>query len=62
SLEAEQGSGNIAKTQTKATSSRPSSLRTSSEGGPGYHFTMRDIHVQARPERVSNLPNKPPLG
>ncbi|GKB71765.1 hypothetical protein Tco_0933177, partial [Tanacetum coccineum] len=51
SLEAEQGSGNISKTQTKATS----------EGGPGYHFTMGDIPVQARPERVSNLPNKPPL-
>nr|GEU71075.1 ribonuclease H-like domain-containing protein [Tanacetum cinerariifolium] len=31
SLEAEQGSGNISKTQTKATPSRPSSLRTSSE-------------------------------
>ncbi|GJW86867.1 hypothetical protein Tco_0162207 [Tanacetum coccineum] len=35
SLEAEQGSGNIAKTQTKATSSGPSSPRTSLEGGPG---------------------------
>ncbi|GKB85769.1 RNA-directed DNA polymerase, eukaryota, reverse transcriptase zinc-binding domain protein, partial [Tanacetum coccineum] len=61
SLEAEQGSGNIAKTQTKATSYGPSSPRTSSECGPGYHFTMRDIPVQARPERVSNLPNEPPL-
>ncbi|GKB54623.1 hypothetical protein Tco_0905376 [Tanacetum coccineum] len=61
SLEAEQGSGNIAKTQTKATSSGPSSPRTSSEGGPGCHFTMGDIPVQARPERVSNLPNEPPL-
>ncbi|GKD63081.1 hypothetical protein Tco_1305189 [Tanacetum coccineum] len=62
SLEVEQGSGNIAKTQTKATSSGPSSPRTSSEGGPGCHFTMGDIPVQARPERVSNLPNEPPLG
>ncbi|GJW66861.1 hypothetical protein Tco_0121285 [Tanacetum coccineum] len=53
--------GNIAKTQTKATSSGPSSPRTSSEGGPGCHFTMGDIPVQARPERVSNLPNEPPL-
>ncbi|GKC13688.1 hypothetical protein Tco_1010470 [Tanacetum coccineum] len=61
SIEAEQGSGNIAKTQTKATSSRPSSPRTSSEGGPRCHFTMGDIPIQARPERVSNLPNKPPL-
>ncbi|GKA11661.1 putative ribonuclease H-like domain-containing protein [Tanacetum coccineum] len=61
SLEAEQGSGNIAKTQTMATSSRPRSPRTSSEGGLGCHFTMGDIPVQARPERVSNLPNEPPL-
>ncbi|GKC20460.1 hypothetical protein Tco_1022610 [Tanacetum coccineum] len=61
SLEAEQGSGNIAKTQTKATSSRPKSLRTSLKGGPGCHFTIGDIPVQARPERVSNLPNEPPL-
>nr|GEZ26480.1 hypothetical protein [Tanacetum cinerariifolium] len=35
SLKAEQGSGNISKTQTKATPSGPSSPRTSSEGGPG---------------------------
>ncbi|GKA28097.1 hypothetical protein Tco_0714265 [Tanacetum coccineum] len=62
SLEADQGSGNIAKTQTKATSSRPSSPRTSSEGGPRCHFTMGDIPVQARPKRVSKLPNEPPLG
>ncbi|GJU22549.1 hypothetical protein Tco_1155891 [Tanacetum coccineum] len=40
SLEAEQGSSNISKTQTKATPSRLSSPRTSSEGGPGCHFTM----------------------
>nr|GEV75791.1 uncharacterized mitochondrial protein AtMg00810-like [Tanacetum cinerariifolium] len=40
SLEAEQGSGNIYKTQTKATPSGPSSLRTSSEGGPECHVTM----------------------
>ncbi|GJR87886.1 putative ribonuclease H-like domain-containing protein [Tanacetum coccineum] len=62
SLEAEQGSGNINKTQTKATLSGPSSLRTSSEGGPGYYFSMRDSLVQARPKRLSNLPNEPPLG
>ncbi|GJQ98461.1 hypothetical protein Tco_0009600 [Tanacetum coccineum] len=40
SLEAEQGSGNIFKTQTKATLSRPSSPRTSSEGGPWCHVTI----------------------
>nr|GEW17905.1 hypothetical protein [Tanacetum cinerariifolium] len=61
SLEAEQGSGNIAKTQTKEIPSGPSSPRTSSEGGPGCHFTIRDSPIQARPERVSNLPNEPPL-
>ncbi|GKA91161.1 hypothetical protein Tco_0813031 [Tanacetum coccineum] len=62
SLEAEQGSGNIFKTQTKATPSRPSSPRTSLEGGPWCHVTMRGSSVQARPERLSNLPNEPPLG
>nr|GEW77876.1 hypothetical protein [Tanacetum cinerariifolium] len=56
SLEAEQGSGNISKTQTKAIPSWLSSLRTSSEGGLGCHFTMGDSPVQARPERLSNLP------
>nr|GEV04828.1 hypothetical protein [Tanacetum cinerariifolium] len=61
SLELEQGSGNISKTQTKATPSGPSSLRTSSKGGPGCHFTIRDSPVQARSERLSNLPNEPPL-
>nr|GEX79789.1 retrovirus-related Pol polyprotein from transposon TNT 1-94 [Tanacetum cinerariifolium] len=61
SLAAEQGSGNISKTQTKATPSGPSSPRTSSEG-PGCHFTMGDSLVQATPERLSNLPNEPPLG
>nr|GEU49644.1 hypothetical protein [Tanacetum cinerariifolium] len=40
SLEAEQSSGNISKTQTKATPYGPSSLRTSSEGGLGSHVTM----------------------
>ncbi|GJV57318.1 hypothetical protein Tco_1458323 [Tanacetum coccineum] len=45
SLEAEQGSGNIAKTQAKATPSGPSSPRTSLEGGPGCHFTMGDSPV-----------------
>nr|GEZ54907.1 hypothetical protein [Tanacetum cinerariifolium] len=43
-------SGTISKTQTKATPSGLSSLRTSSKGGPGCHFTMRDSPVQARLE------------
>nr|GFA42472.1 hypothetical protein [Tanacetum cinerariifolium] len=62
SLEAEQGSGNISKTQTKATPLGPSSLRTSLECGLGCPVTMRGSPVQARPKRISNLPNKPPLG
>nr|GEX83170.1 putative ribonuclease H-like domain-containing protein [Tanacetum cinerariifolium] len=61
SSKAEQGSGNISKTQTKATSSGPSSSRTSSEGGPWCHVTMVDIPVQARAKGISNLPNEPPL-
>nr|GEZ61533.1 hypothetical protein [Tanacetum cinerariifolium] len=61
SLEAEQGSGNISQNQTKATPSGLSSPRTSSEGSPGCHFTMRDSLFQARPERLSKLPNEPPL-
>nr|GFD29879.1 hypothetical protein [Tanacetum cinerariifolium] len=30
------------------------------QGGPGCHITMGDSHVQARPERLCNLPNEPP--
>ncbi|GKD03043.1 hypothetical protein Tco_1178017, partial [Tanacetum coccineum] len=45
SLEAEQGSGNIFMTHTKATPCRPSSPRTSSEGGPWCHVTMRGSSV-----------------
>nr|GEU66631.1 glycoprotein-N-acetylgalactosamine 3-beta-galactosyltransferase [Tanacetum cinerariifolium] len=61
SLEAEQGIGNISKTQTKATPSRPNSPRTSSKGGPGCHVTIGGSPLQDRPERLSNLPNEPPL-
>nr|GEZ19065.1 hypothetical protein [Tanacetum cinerariifolium] len=39
-----------------------SSLEADSEGGPGYHVTIGDSSIQARPERLSNLPNEPPLG
>ncbi|GJS47871.1 hypothetical protein Tco_0597992 [Tanacetum coccineum] len=62
SLEAEYGSGNIFKIQTKATPSRPSSPRTSSEGGLWCHVTIGGSSVQARPERLSNLTKEPPLG
>nr|GEY31232.1 hypothetical protein [Tanacetum cinerariifolium] len=40
SLEADQGNGNISKTQTEATPYGPCSLRTSSEGGLGCYVTM----------------------
>nr|GEU40286.1 hypothetical protein [Tanacetum cinerariifolium] len=40
SLETEQSSGNISKTQTKATPSSPTSLRASSKGGLRCHVTM----------------------
>nr|GEU32832.1 ribonuclease H-like domain-containing protein [Tanacetum cinerariifolium] len=43
SVGAEQGSGNMSKTQTKATSSRPSSLRTSSEGGSSEQEEAHEI-------------------
>ncbi|GJR18078.1 uncharacterized mitochondrial protein-like protein [Tanacetum coccineum] len=46
SLEAEQDSGNIAKTQSKATPNEPSSLRTSSGGGPRRQDTMGDTIAQ----------------
>nr|GEU36858.1 hypothetical protein [Tanacetum cinerariifolium] len=62
SLAAEQGSCNIPKTQTKETPSGESSSRTILNGGPECHFTMGDSPVQVRPERLSNLPNEPPLG
>nr|GEW40263.1 hypothetical protein [Tanacetum cinerariifolium] len=54
--------GNISKTQTKATPSGLSSPRTSLEGSPGCHVTIWGSPVQARPKRLSNLPNEPPLG
>nr|GEW40264.1 hypothetical protein [Tanacetum cinerariifolium] len=45
SLGAEKRSGNISKTQTKATPSGPSSPRTSLECGLGCHFTIGDSPV-----------------
>nr|GEU33760.1 hypothetical protein [Tanacetum cinerariifolium] len=57
-LGAEQGSGNYTKSQTKATLSRTSSPRTSSEGGHGCHFTMGDSHeayeTAASPQTVDD--------
>ncbi|GKB65056.1 hypothetical protein Tco_0921242 [Tanacetum coccineum] len=57
SLEAEQDSGNITKTRSKATPNESSSLRTTSGGGPRYQETMGDTIAQTRFENVSKLSN-----
>nr|GEV02163.1 reverse transcriptase [Tanacetum cinerariifolium] len=55
SLEVEQDSGNIAKTQTKATSNEPSSQRATSSDGPRRQDTMRDTFAYTRYERVPKM-------
>ncbi|GJU64706.1 hypothetical protein Tco_1246541 [Tanacetum coccineum] len=57
SLEAEQDSGNIDKTQSKATPNEPSSLGTSLGGGPRRQDTIGDIIAQTRFENVSKTSN-----
>ncbi|GKA07570.1 hypothetical protein Tco_0686794 [Tanacetum coccineum] len=52
SLEAEQDSGNINKTQSKATPNESSSQGTNSCGGPRCQDTMRDTITQTRFESV----------
>ncbi|GKB69373.1 hypothetical protein Tco_0930785 [Tanacetum coccineum] len=47
-LDAEQVSGNINKTQSKATPNEPSSLGTSSGGGPGRQETIGNTIAQTR--------------
>ncbi|GJW08209.1 hypothetical protein Tco_1570632 [Tanacetum coccineum] len=61
SLKVEQDSGNIDKTQSKATPDEPSSLGTSSGGGPRSQKTMGDTYAQTRFERVSKISNDPLL-
>ncbi|GKF15351.1 hypothetical protein Tco_0056813, partial [Tanacetum coccineum] len=61
SLEAEQDSGNIAKTQSKATLNEPSSIGTSSGSGPRRQETMGDTIAQTRSENVSKHSNDPLL-
>ncbi|GJS15170.1 hypothetical protein Tco_0409642 [Tanacetum coccineum] len=61
SLEAEQDSGNINKTRSKATPNESSSLGTISGGGPRRQETMGDTIVQTRFENVSKLSNDPLL-
>ncbi|GJT29148.1 hypothetical protein Tco_0909423 [Tanacetum coccineum] len=57
SLEAEQDSGNIIKTRSKATPNESSSLGTTSGGGPRCQETMRDTIAQTRFESVSKHSN-----
>ncbi|GJU93565.1 hypothetical protein Tco_1318321 [Tanacetum coccineum] len=61
SLEAKQDSGNIDKTQSKATPNEPSSMGTSSGGGPMHQETIGDKIAQTRSENVSKLSNDPLL-
>nr|GEX68172.1 protein kinase-like domain, concanavalin A-like lectin/glucanase domain protein [Tanacetum cinerariifolium] len=56
SLEAKQDSGNITKTQSKATPNESSSQGTDSGGGPRCQETMRDTIAQTR--RVEKLEKK----
>nr|GFB82280.1 hypothetical protein [Tanacetum cinerariifolium] len=55
SLEAEQDSGNIDKSQTKAASNEPGCQGTSSGDGPRRQDTMGDISTHTRYERVSKM-------
>nr|GEW64188.1 hypothetical protein [Tanacetum cinerariifolium] len=57
SLEVEQDSGNIDKTQSKATPNEASSLGTTSGGGPRCQKAIEDTIAQTRFENVSKLFN-----
>ncbi|GKA55742.1 hypothetical protein Tco_0754814, partial [Tanacetum coccineum] len=57
SLKAEQDSGNINKTQSKATPNESSSQRTNSGGGPRCQETVGDTIAQTRFESVSKHSN-----
>ncbi|GKE20628.1 hypothetical protein Tco_1432140 [Tanacetum coccineum] len=61
SLEAEQDSGNIIKTRSKATPNKVGSQGTTSGGGPGCQETMRNTIAQTRFENVSKHSNDPLL-
>ncbi|GJU65197.1 hypothetical protein Tco_1247032 [Tanacetum coccineum] len=56
-LDAEQDRGNISKTQSKATPNEPSSIGTSSGGGPRLQDTIGDTIAQTRSENVSKFSN-----
>ncbi|GJT08846.1 hypothetical protein Tco_0843308 [Tanacetum coccineum] len=61
SLEAEQASGNIHKTQFMATLNEPFSLELGSGSGPWRQETIGGMQAQTRSEGVSNLSSDPPL-
>ncbi|GKD36210.1 hypothetical protein Tco_1251719, partial [Tanacetum coccineum] len=61
SLEAEQDSGNIIKTRSKATPNEVGSQGTTSGGGPRCQETMGDTITQTRFKNVSKLSNDPLL-
>ncbi|GKD34675.1 hypothetical protein Tco_1250184 [Tanacetum coccineum] len=61
SLDAKQDMGNINNTQSKATPNEPSSLGTSSGGGPKPQETIGDTIVQTRSENISKHSNDPLL-
>ncbi|GJV84954.1 hypothetical protein Tco_1524852 [Tanacetum coccineum] len=61
SLDAEQDSGNINKTQSKATLNEPSSIETISGSGPRRQETIGDIIAQTRFENISKISNDPLL-
>ncbi|GJT57130.1 hypothetical protein Tco_0992184 [Tanacetum coccineum] len=60
-LDAKQDRGNIDKTQSKVTPNEPSSLGTSSGGGPRRQETIGDTIAKTRSENVSKLSNDPLL-
>ncbi|GJS99622.1 ribonuclease H-like domain-containing protein [Tanacetum coccineum] len=61
SFDVEQDSGNINKTQSKATPNEPSFLGTSSDGGPRRQETINDTIAQTRSENVSKFSGDPLL-
>ncbi|GJY29216.1 hypothetical protein Tco_0404983 [Tanacetum coccineum] len=61
SLKAEQDSGNITKTRSKATLNEPSSSGTSSGSGTRRQETIGDTIAQTRFENVSKISNDPLL-
>ncbi|GJR53998.1 putative ribonuclease H-like domain-containing protein [Tanacetum coccineum] len=61
SLEAEQASGNINKTQFTTTLNEPFFLELGSGSGPWRQETMGGMQAQTRSEGVSNLSSDPPL-